>query len=196
MKFHVLTLFPEFFESCLKVGLLNKAIQKRLLKIQVVDVKKFSKKGRADGYPFGGADGMLIAYEPLRKALKSVKKAGRVIYLSAQGEKWTFKKAKSFSKKYKNITLVCGRYGGIDSRFIQDFADEEISIGDYILNGGEVASLVLMESCSRFLKGFLGNEESYKKESLENSLLEGPSWTKPRNIRGHKLPEVILSGES
>ena len=194
MRFHILTLFPEFFESCLKVGLLNKAIQKRLLQVQILDVKKFSKKGRSDDYPFGGGDGMLIAYEPLKKTLKSIKEAGRVVYLSAQGEKWSFKKAKSFSEKYQNISLVCGRYGGVDSRFIQDFVNEEISIGDYILNGGESASLVLMESCSRFLKGFLGNEESYKKESFENSLLEGPSWTKPRNIKGHKLPEIILSG--
>ena len=194
MKFHILTLFPEFFESCLKVGLLGKALQKSLLDIQAVDVKKFSKTGRADDYPFGGEDGMLIAYEPLKKALKSVKKPGRIIYLSAQGKKWTFQTAKYFSKKYKNITLVCGRYGGVDSRFIQDFVDEEISIGDYILNGGETASLVLIESCSRFLKGFLGNAESHKKESFENSLLEGARWTKPRDIKGHKLPEIILSG--
>ena len=194
MKFHILTLFPEFFESCLKVGLLHKAICKGLLEIQVVDVKKFSQKGRADNYPFGGGDGMLIAYDPLKKALKSVKKTGPVVYLSAQGTQWTAQKAKAFSKKRKNVTLICGRYGGVDSRFIQDFVDEEISIGDYILNGGESASLVLIETCSRFLKGFLGNQESYKKESFENTLLEGPSWTKPRNIKGHKLPEIILSG--
>ena len=194
MKFHILTLFPEFFESCLRVGLLNKAIRKALLEIQIVDVKKFSKKGRSDDYPFGGGDGMLIAYDPLKKALNSIKEPGRVIYLSAQGGKWTAQRAKAFSKEYKSVTLVCGRYGGVDARFIQDFVDEEISVGDYILNGGESASLVLIETCSRFLKGFLGNEESYRKESFENSLLEGPVWTKPRNIKGHKLPEVILSG--
>ena len=194
MKFNILTLFPDFFESCFSVGLLNKAIQKNLLEIQIVDVKKFSKKGRADDYPFGGGDGMLIAYEPLKKALGSVKKTGLVVCLSAQGEKWTAKKAKHFSQEYKNVTLVCGRYAGLDFRFVQDFVDEEISIGDYILNGGETASLVLIETCSRFLKGFLGNEESYKKESFENCLLEGPNWTKPRDIKGHALPEVILSG--
>ena len=194
MKFNILTLFPEFFNSCLKTALLNKAIQKSLLEVQLVDIKQFSKKGRADDYPFGGGDGMLIAYEPLKKALKSVKKAGRRIYLSAQGQKWTAQKAKTFSKKYKNVTLICGRYGGLDARFIQDFVDEEISIGDYVLNGGESAALVLMETCSRFLKGFLGNEESQKKESFEEGLLEGPSWTQPRNIKGHQLPSVILSG--
>ena len=194
MRFNILTLFPDFFDSCLKTSLLNKAVQKGLLDIQLVDVKQFSRKGRADDYPFGGGDGMLIAYEPLKKALKSVKKTGRVVYLSAQGQRWTAQKAKNFSKKYKNVSLICGRYGGVDSRFIQDFVDEEISIGDYILNGGESASLVFIETCSRFLKGFLGNKESHQKESFENCLLEGPSWTQPRNIKGHKLPAVILSG--
>ena len=194
MKFNILTLFPDFFESCFEVALLNKAIQNNLLEIQVVDVKKFSKKGRADDYPFGGGDGMLIAYEPLKKALDDVKKKGCVVYLSAQGEKWTAQKAKHFSQKYKDVTLICGRYGGVDFRFVQDFVDKEISIGDYILNGGETASLVLIETCSRFLTGFLGNEESYKRESFENCLLEGPSWTQPRDIKGHKLPELILSG--
>ena len=194
MKFNILTLFPEFFNSFLKTALLNKAIQKSLLEVQLVDIKQFSKKGRADDYPFGGGDGMLIAYEPLKKALKSIKNSGRRIYLSAQGEKWTARKAKAFSKKYKNITLICGRYEGVDARFIQDFVDEEISIGDYILNGGESAALVLIETCCRFLKGFLGNEESQKKESFEAGLLEGPSWTRPRTIKGHQLPSVILSG--
>ena len=137
---------------------------------------------------------MLLCYDPLHKALKSILDPGRVIYLSAQGEKWTADKAKKYSKKYKNFTLICGRYGGVDSRFIQDFVDEEVSIGDYILNGGELASLVFIESLSRFLNGFLGNKESYRKESFEESLLEGPGWTKPRDIKGHKIPEIILSG--
>ncbi|MCY4321380.1 MAG: tRNA (guanosine(37)-N1)-methyltransferase TrmD, partial [Bdellovibrionaceae bacterium] len=194
MKFNILTLFPEFFESFLKTALVSKALKKNILKIQLVDIKKFAKTGRADDYPFGGGDGMLIAYDPLSKALESLKKTGRLVYLSAQGQQWNARKAKNFSKKYKTVTLLCGRYGGVDSRFVQDFVDEEISIGDYILNGGETASLVLIESCSRFLKGFLGNKESYKKESFENQLLEGPSWTQPRNIKTHKLPEIILSG--
>ena len=194
MRFNILTLFPEFFDSCLKTALLAKAIQKDLLEIQLVDIKQFSKKGRADDYPFGGGDGMLIAYDPLKKALKSVKKRGRIVYLSAQGQKWSSKKAKSFSKKYESVSLICGRYGGVDSRFIQDFVDDEISIGDYILNGGEAAALVFIETCCRYLKGFLGNEESYKKESFEEDLLEGACWTQPRNIKGHKLPEIILNG--
>lgn len=194
MKFQILTLFPEFFDSYFKVGLIQQAIKKSILNIELLDIKKFTEKGRADDYPFGGGDGMLITYPVLKKAIQSVQSPGRVIYLSAQGEKWSAEKAKNYSKKYSKITLICGRYGGIDSRFIQDFVDEEISIGDYILNGGESAALVLIESLSRFLDGFLGNEESSQKESFEDSLLEGPSWTKPRNIEGHFIPETIFSG--
>ena len=176
------------------MGLLSKAIQSSLIQVDLVDIKKFTGKGRADSYPFGGGDGMLITYEPLKKAIQSVKNPGWRIYLSAQGERWSAQKAKNYSKKYKNLSLICGRYGGIDARFVQDFVDEEISIGDYILNGGEAPALVLIESLSRFLPGFLGNQESSQQESFENSLLEGPAWAKPRKIKGHSLPSLILSG--
>lgn len=194
MKFQILTLFPEFFDSCLKVGLLNRAVKNSLIKVELIDIKKFAKKGRADDYPFGGGDGMFIGYEPLKEAIQTVKPLGKVIYLSAQGEPWSASKARSYSKKYEILTLLCGRYAGVDSRFIKDFVNEEISTGDYVLNGGEAAALVLMESLSRFLDGFLGNTESAKEESFENSLLEGPGWTKPREIKGHTLPKIIFSG--
>lgn len=194
MKFQILSLFPDFFQSCLQVGLLQKAIQKKIIKVDLIDIKKFTKKGRADDYPFGGGDSMLIAYEPLKKALKSIKKTGPVVYLSPQGQKWTAQKAKSFSQTHSHVSLLCGRYGGIDARFIREFVDEEVSIGDYVLNGGETASLVFIETCSRFIEGFMGNKESHQKDSFEDFLLESPSWTKPRLIKGHSIPEVILSG--
>lgn len=194
MKFHILTLFPGFFESVLKTGLIQRAIRNSLVQVDLVDIKRFTEKGRADDYPFGGGDGLLISYPPLKKALKSVKNPGRVIGLSAQGEKWSAGKAKSYSEKHQSLTLVCGRYGGMDFRFLQDFVEEEISIGDYILNGGETAVLVLMESILRFLPGFLGNQESPKRESFEGGLLEGPGWTKPRSIEGHTIPSVVFSG--
>ena len=138
---------------------------------------------------------MLLCYEPLKGAIQSISSLGKVVYLSAQGSKWSASKAKDYSKKYKTLTLLCGRYGGVDSRFIKDFVEEEISIGDYILNGGETAALVLIESLSRFLDGFLGNAESFKRESFENSILEGPGWTRPRQIKGHFIPELIFSGK-
>ena len=194
MKFNILTLFPDFFLSPLKTALLGRAVKNSLLDINLVDIKKFAKKGRADDYPFGGGDGMLIGYPPLKKALQSVQNPGRVIYLSAQGHKWSAGKARDYSQKYQNLTLICGRYGGLDARFIQDFVEEEISVGDYILNGGETACLALIESLSRFLEGFLGNKESSRKESFENSLLEGPGWTKPRRLKGHFIPDLIFSG--
>ena len=194
MKFHILTLFPEFFESVFKAGLLHRAVKNSILEIDLVDIKRFAKKGRVDDYPFGGGDGMLMAHPPLKKALQSIQSPGRVIYLSPQGEKWSAAKAKNYSQNYQNLTLLCGRYGGVDFRFIQDCVDEEVSIGDYVLNGGETAAMVLIESLSRFLKGFLGNKESSQKESFENFLLEGPGWTKPREIEGHSIPQMIFSG--
>ena len=194
MKFQILSLFPEFFDSCLKVGLLARAIKKSLLSLELVDIKPFAHGGRADDYPFGGGDGLLIQYHPLKKALQSLKTPGRLIYLSPQGQSWSSHKARETAEKHKTLTLLCGRYGGIDARFIREFVDEEISIGDYVLSGGESAALVLIESLSRFLPGFLGNKESPEKESFEDGLLEGPSWTRPRDIKGHTVPSILFSG--
>ncbi|MBC6416080.1 MAG: tRNA (guanosine(37)-N1)-methyltransferase TrmD [Bdellovibrionales bacterium] len=194
MKFQILTLFPEFFSSFIQTGLISKAIQKSIIDIELIDVKIFSDKGRADDYPIGGGESMIISYTPLKKALQSLKKLGHVVCLSPQGEIWNFKKAKGFSTQYKTVTLICGRYGGIDLRLIQDFVHEEISIGDYVLNGGETASLVLIESCSRFLENFMKNRKSHQKDSFENSLLKSPQWTKPNSIEGHTIPKILLSG--
>ena len=194
MKFQILTLFPDFFQSCLQVGLLGRSIKNSLLDIELIDIKKFANKGRADDSPFGGGDGMLLSYPSLEKSIQSIPSVGRVIYLSAQGKSWSASKAKEYSKKYQNITLLCGRYEGVDARFIKDYVDEEISIGDYILNGGETATLVFIESLSRFLEGFLGNKESSQEESFENFLLEGPRWTRPREIKDHMIPSLIFSG--
>ena len=194
MTFQILTLFPEFFHSFLNTALLKKAIAKKVISIELVDIKAFAKNGRADDYPFGGGESMILSYVPLEKALLSLKQTGHVVYLSPKGKPWKAQKAKTWTVKHPVLTLICGRYGGIDFRFIQDYVDEEISIGDYILNGGELASMVLIESCSRFVLGFMGNQDSHKKDSFENSLLSAPEWTKPRHIKQHKLPSVLLSG--
>ena len=157
-------------------------------------MKSFYTKGRIDDYPIGGGDSMILSYPYLEKAIRSVKERGHVLYPTPQGSLWNSKKAKDFSKKHSLITLVCGRYGGVDNRFVQDFVDEEFSIGDYVLNGGETAAQVLIETCSRFLKGFMKNKDSYETDSFEKQLLKSPQWTKPFAIEGHKLPEVLLSG--
>ena len=194
IKFQVVTLFPDYFASPLKEGLLGRALKEGLLKIFFSNPRKFAEGGRVDDYPFGGGDSMIIAYEPLKKSLKSFEKKGYVVCLSPQGRMWTAQRARVLAKRPR-ITLICGRYGGVDERFVREFADEEISIGDYVLNGGEAAVLVLMESLSRFVPGILGNPDSANKESFEApGLLEGPQWTRPRHIEGHTIPELLFSG--
>ena len=198
MNINILTLFPSFFDSPLRCGLLGRAIAQKILKISFINPRNFTTDSykSVDDSPFGGADGMLLRYDIMEKALKSISgfEKHSVYYLSPQGRKWDYKKVRAFSKK-KSFTLICGRYAGLDARFITKYVDEEISIGDYVLNGGESAALVLLESIMRFIPGALGNRESSQQESFENQgLLEGPEWTRPRDIKGFKIPEVMLSG--
>ena len=194
MNIQIVTLFPEYFISPLKQGLLGKAVKEGLLKVNFSNPRDYGKSGRVDDYPFGGGESMVMSYHPLKNSLDSFSKKGQVVYFSPQGNLWDFKKARAFSS-FQTVTLICGRYGGIDERFISAFVDEEISIGDYILNGGESAALVFMESIFRFLPGALGNRQSLGEESFENEgLLQGPQWTRPRHIKGHEIPEVFFSG--
>ena len=198
IKFQVISLFPNYFQSTLKEGLIAKAIKNKLIEIDLINSRDFSKSkaGRVDDYPFGGGDSMIMNYQPLESSLKSLKEKGRVVFLTPSGSLWNHKKAKHYAENYKIITLVCGRYGGIDQRFIRKYVDEEISIGDYVLNGGEVACLVLLESLFRFIPEALGNEKSAKEESFENEgLLECPQWTRPQIIDNTSIPKVILSGD-
>lgn len=191
-KFNILTLFPDFFETVLSFGVLSQAIKKSLIDCHIIPIRSFAQA--VDDRPFGGGDGMVMSYLPLAQALESIKNKGRIIYLSPQGNKWNQVKAKYFSQM-KEVTLVCGRYAGVDSRWIHQYADEEISIGDYILSGGEPAALVLIDSISRYVDGVLGNPKSVKEESFEkNFLLEYPQWTRPKFIQGYKIPDVFFSG--
>ena len=193
-KFQIVTLFPDYFTSPLKEGLLGRAFKEGLMEVSFSNPRQFTKDGRVDDYPFGGGDSMILSYAPLKESLESFSKRGYVVYPSPQGRPWTARKARTFAQ-HSLITFICGRYGGVDERFIRDYVDEEISLGDYVLNGGEVAVLTLMESLSRFIPGVLGNEKSAEEESFEGlGLLEGPQWTRPRPIEGHKIPEVLFSG--
>ena len=202
IKFQALTLFPEYFESPLKAGLLGRAIKQGLIQFRAVPVRDFApnRSGRVDEAPFGGGDSMILSYGPLRRALESLPEKGHVICLSPKGALWSAKKAREHAAAHKTLTVICGRYGGVDERLVQDFADEEISLGDYVLSGGEAAFLALLESVSRFVPGFLGNRESAQKESFEGEgLLEAPQWTRPRDIEGlklagQKIPSPLLSG--
>jgi len=186
-------LFPNYFQSALKEGLLSKAIQNQLIEVKLINLRDFSKS--IDAYPFGGGSSMIMRYAPLEKAFKSLTDKGMVLYLTPSGHLWNYQKAKKYAHFQKTLTLICGRYGGVDQRWIKDYVTEEISIGDYVLNGGEVACLVLLESIFRFIPGALGNEKSLKEDSFEDDgLLSCPQWTRPQHIGNTPVPQVLLSG--
>ncbi len=197
IKFKVITLFPELIESYLKDALLSNAIKNQIIDVETINLRQFSQKkyNSVDDTVFGGGDGMLIQNLPLELALKSIKSETqkKIIYLSPQGTKWNHNLAKKFNE-LEEIVLICGRYAGIDQRFIHQHIDEEISIGDYVLSGGELAALVLIESISRFQPSFLGDPTSADQDSFENGLLEAPQFTKPQLENGLNVPAVLLSG--
>ncbi len=194
MLFNILTLFPDFFKVPFEQGVLAQALKKKLIQCRLISIREFSEDQSVDDRPFGGGDGMVLSYHPLEKALSSVKEKGKVLYLSPQGSKWNHQKAKSYSKQ-SALTLVCGRYSGIDSRWLHRYVDEEISIGDYVISGGELAALVLVDSISRFVDGVLGHPDSAHEDTFEkNFLLRYPQWTRPKEIKGYKIPDVFLSG--
>ncbi len=199
MKIDIITIFPEYFESPLKIGLLGKAIEKGLISIGIYNLRDFAegKHRVVDDEPFGGGEGMVFKPEPLYRAINNIKKenpSAWIIYLSPQGENFTQKKAEDLLQK-NHIVLICGRYEGIDQRVVENFVDEEISIGDYVVFGGEVASLVIVEAISRLVPGVVGKKDSVEKESFSAGLLKYPSYTRPRDFMRLKVPEVLLSGD-
>ncbi len=196
MNINILTIFPEIF-NVLESGVVSKPIKNKLLSIQALDIRKNSvnKHNHIDSKPYGGGEGMVMMAEPIVKTLKEVdkKKRGRVIFMSPQGKRLNQQKIISLSK-LKNITLICGRYEGIDQRIIDKYVDEEISIGDFILSGGEYAAICLVDAISRYLPGTLGNKNSYLNDTFSNGLLKGDVFTKPEIFESMKVPDVLLSG--
>ena len=196
MNFNILTIFPEIFEI-FNVGLISKSIKKKLIKINTFDIRENSvnKHNHVDSKPYGGGEGMVMMAEPLAKTLSSIKKRqlGKVIYLSPQGKQLDQKKVVSLASR-KNITLICGRYEGIDQRVIEKYVDEEISIGDFVLSGGEHAAICLIDAISRHIPGVLGNKDSYLKDTFSDGLLKGNVYTKPEIFEDMQVPEVLLSG--
>lgn len=196
MKFSILTLFPEMFE-CLNSSLIGKAQQKNLIEIEVINIRDFSldKHKKCDDYPFGGGAGMLMAVQPLYDAIMSVKKENsHVVYLSPAGKVFNQQMVKYFAKQYEHIVLVCGHYEGIDERVIELCVDEEISIGDYVLTGGEIPAMVIVDSVSRYIPNVLHGEDSTNEESFSSNLLEYPQYTRPQEFKGKSVPEVLISG--
>ena len=196
MNFNILTIFPEIFDI-FNVGLISKSIKKKLIKINTFDIRENSvnKHNHVDSKPYGGGEGMVMMAEPLAKTLSSIKKRqlGKVIYLSPQGKQLDQKKVVSLASR-KNITLICGRYEGIDQRVIEKYVDEEISIGDFVLSGGEYAAICLIDAISRHIPGVLGNKDSYLKDTFSDGLLKGNVYTKPEIFEDMQVPEVLLSG--
>ena len=197
MNINIITLFPEIFEA-LNFGLLGQAIGRQDIKINTYNLRdhQINKHGQVDDKPYGGGAGMVLMAEPLEKSLKDipVDEVGKVINLSPQGTLFNHKKAKELSL-LKSITIIAGRYEGIDERFISQYIDEEISIGDFVLSGGEFAALNLIDSISRFIPGVIGNKASVEKDSLSQGFLKGPVFTRPENFNSESVPEILLSGD-
>jgi len=197
MRIDILTIFPSLFDSFLGESLLAKAVEKKIVDIRVHDLRNWSKDRhrKVDDAPFGGGAGMVMAPQPIADALEELTKEGaaKKILLSPRGGLFTQEKARELSK-IDRIILVCGKYEGVDERIGRHYVDEEISIGDYILNGGEVAAMALVESLFRLLPGAIGKKESLETESFEEGLLEYPQYTRPEEFRGERVPEILLSG--
>ena len=194
MRIDILTLFPEMFAP-LEHSILKRASENGIIKFNIVNIRDFSKDKhkKCDDYPFGGGAGMLMMVEPLYDAIKSVyKKNAKIIFPSPQGKVFNQEKAKELSK-CEHLIFVCGHYEGVDERIFELFPMEEISIGDYVLTGGELASMVIVDSLSRFVDGVI-SKESLDNESFSNGLLEYPQYTRPAEFKGLKVPEVLLSG--
>jgi tRNA (guanine37-N1)-methyltransferase len=198
-KVHILTLFPEMFPGPLGYSIVGKALEEKVWSLKLINLQNFSKKGPkyVDDKPYGGGSGMIIKSEIIDKALKEttkkIKKNYSLVFLTPKGKKLNQGKIKKFVKK-DNLILVCGKYEGIDQRVIDAWKMEEISMGDYILSGGEIAAMSLIDSCVRLLPNVLGSAKSLENETFENNLLEYPQYTKPREWLGKKVPEVLLSG--
>ena len=190
-------MFPEIFDS-LNYGLLGQALDREDIKINIFNLRdhQLKKHGQIDDKPYGGGEGMVLMAEPLENAIKNIPSdnLGTVINLSPQGTIFSQKKAKELSK-LKNITIICGRYEGIDERLISQYVDDEISIGDYVLSGGEFAALTLIDTLSRFIPGVIGNKKSVELDSFSQGLLKGPVFTRPETFNSNDVPEVLKSGD-
>ncbi|HPS58818.1 MAG TPA: tRNA (guanosine(37)-N1)-methyltransferase TrmD [Spirochaetota bacterium] len=197
MIFKIYTLFPEFFSSPLKSGLMGKAVESGILEFRVIDIRDYSQDRfrRCDDYPYGGGSGMVMAPQPLFAALEANEQAGtEVLYTSPSGKPFDRDFAYELSGKGE-ISIICGHYEGLDQRVIDRFVTHEVSIGDYVLSGGEFAALVIADAVARLLPGFMSNSQSLVEESFEGDLLEYPQYTRPAEFMGLKVPEILLEGD-
>ena len=195
-RFHIVTLFPEFFESPLSTALMGRAREAGIVDCSFHDPRQFStdKHHRVDDRPYGGGPGMVMQGEPLARALRSIERPGRMLFMAPGGRPLTQDMVRELARE-DDLTIVCGRYEGIDARLLQLFPLEPVSVGDIVLNGGESAAISVLEAVSRLMPGFMGKEESGDDESFSQGLLEYPHYTRPENFEGLTVPEVLQSGD-
>ena len=205
MNFYVMTLFPEMIEQGLNTSIIGRAIEKNLLSLKAVNIRDYTldKHKRVDDYPYGGGAGMLMTVEPVIRTFEAIKQEikettgskqrPRVVYLTPWGHTFTQTMAQEFAKE-ENLVFLCGHYEGIDERALEEVATDFVSIGDYVLTGGELPAMVMIDAISRLIPGVLNNKDSAEYESFAGNLLEHPQYTRPEEYQGKKVPEVLLSG--
>ncbi|MDU3804072.1 tRNA (guanosine(37)-N1)-methyltransferase TrmD [Paraclostridium bifermentans] len=200
MRFHIMTLFPEIFNSYMNESIMKRAVEKGIIEVNIYNIRDFStnKHKKVDDYPFGGGAGMVMTPQPIYDTYKHIIdkfdiKDPRVVYLTPKGKVHNQNIASEMST-FEDVIFLCGHYEGIDQRIIDSIVTDEISIGDYVLTGGELPALILIDSISRLIPGVLSQNESFEEESFKDDLLEYPHYTRPREFMGMEVPEVLLSG--
>lgn len=197
MRISILTIFPEMFEA-LKHSILGKALEKGVIELDLIDIREFTedKHKKVDDYPFGGGSGMVMMAQPIVDAFDYAEKLHTTkpkrIYMSPRGRVFKQEIVKEFATQ--DMIILCGHYEGVDQRALDMCVDEEISIGDYVLTGGELAAMVVVDAVSRYVDGVLGSSESLNEESFSDGLLEYPQYTRPADFRGERVPDILLSG--
>lgn len=200
MKITIITLFPEVFSPFLNFSILKRAQEKKLVEFELVNLREFGegKYKTVDDRPFGGGVGMILKADVLAESIKKIAShlssgKSKIILTSASGIPYKQEKAKELSQ-INHLVIVCGHYEGVDQRFVDKYVDEEVSMGDYVLTGGEIPAMIIVDSVTRLIPGVLEKDEAYLKESFENNLLEHPQYTRPQNFEGLEVPKILLSG--
>ena len=199
MIFDILTLFPGIFESPIKESMIKRAVEAGLIRVNIVNIRDFApgKHSQADDRPYGGGSGMVLKVEPIVGAIRSLTQDAprkpHVVLLSPKGRTFDQEKAEQLVR-HERLSLVCGHYEGVDQRIADHYVDDEVSVGDFVLTGGEIAALVILDAVTRLIPGVLGNVDSLKEESFCDGLIEYPQYTRPVEFEGHGVPEVLLSG--
>ena len=199
IRFDVLTLFPDMFRAVLGDSIINRAVEKGIIELNFIDIRDFTENRhrKVDDYPYSGGGGMLMAAQPVYDAYQSIAKdldyKPFTVYMSPQGKVFNQKMAVELAE-YKHIVILCGHYEGVDQRVLDMIADAEISLGDFVLTGGEIPAMAVIDAVSRMIPGVLANENSYSDESHFSGLLEYPQYTRPEEFMGVKIPEVLISG--